>query len=152
MMMTPHVAPDHRSAENVDDASRCKAELLAESGDEERDGHELRRKPLSTATFIIRASVFAAAAALARYVLPNAETRWQIAAWVGLASASEVAFSRGSAPARLARFLVMSSAAATGAIAVRAHLEPEKMRADLSTAHHIGRAVMNCWRSSNLWW
>ena len=101
------------------------------------------RRP-TIATIAISVPAFAIGGAVSRFNLRTTETRWQIAAFVGLAAGVE-AMARLGGPRRASAIRgVLNAVAATIVIvSVKFHLEPAARKHDGAVVRAVAKTVVN---------
>jgi len=98
--------------------------------------------PHILASIVISVPAFAIAGAVTRYNLRLTETRWQIAAFVGLAISGElIAGLAGANRASVIRGTLNAAAAALVIISVKFHLEPAARKHDSAVVRRAVKKV-----------
>jgi len=98
--------------------------------------------PHILASIVISVPAFAIAGAVTRYNLRLTETRWQIAAFVGLAISGElIAGLAGAHRASVIRGTLNAAAAALVIISVKFHLEPAARKHDSAVVRRAVKKV-----------
>jgi len=96
------------------------------------------------ATLAISVAEFAIGGAVSRYNLRMTETRWQIAAFAGLAAGMEMMIrSSGHRRASAIRGALNAAVAAIVIVSVKFHLEPAARKQDSAVVRAVAKTVVN---------